>query len=208
MDMLEHLFGSRTRVKLLGLFLRQPDEPLFVREMTRRIETQINAVRRELSNLVSFGLVQEMEGEPDGKKDGKKQAGMKKKYYRINPTFPLLNEVRSLFVKAQVLLERKLDKEILKLGDIRYLAFLGTFIGKPSGPVDVFIVGDRINRDALKKLIVETERDMSCEINFSFMTTEDYAYRKDMTDKFLYAILEAPKNVVVDKLAERRSPSV
>lgn len=154
--MLEHLFGSRTRVKLLALFLRQPNEPMFVREMTRRIDTQINAVRRELSNLVSFGLVQEMEGEPKGKKAEKRQPGMKKKYYQINPIFPLLHEITSLFMKAQVLLERKLDKEILKLGDIRYLAFLGAFIGKPSGPVDVFIIGDRINHDALKKLIAET----------------------------------------------------
>jgi hypothetical protein len=35
------------------------------------------------------------------------------------------------------------------------------------------------------------------------MTTEEFRYRKDITDRFLYAILEAPKNVIVDKMAER-----
>jgi hypothetical protein len=37
------------------------------------------------------------------------------------------------------------------------------------------------------------------------MTPEEFAYRKEMTDKFLYAILEAPKNVVVDTLHSRQA---
>jgi predicted transcriptional regulator len=53
--MLEQLFGSRTRVKLLGLFLRYPRDPMFVRELTRKIDTQINGVRRELANLLKVG---------------------------------------------------------------------------------------------------------------------------------------------------------
>ncbi len=199
--MLEHLFGSRTRVKLLGLFLRQPDQAHFVREMTRLIDTQINAVRRELANLVSFGLVIEcVEEEP--KEAGKKQAGLKKKYYKINPTFPLIGEITSLFTKAQVLLERRLDQEIVRMGDVKYLAFLGVFTGKSRAPVDVFVIGD-VDREKLSSLIQEIERDMACEVNFCVMSMEEYAYRKDMTDKFLYAILEAPKNVVVDTLSSR-----
>ncbi|MBD3251123.1 transcriptional regulator, partial [Candidatus Uhrbacteria bacterium] len=101
--MLEHLFGSRTRVKLISLFLSQPDEPIFVREVTRRIDTQINAVRRELANLMQFGLITEAEDEGGDEK----RPGLKRKYYQLNAVFPLLPEVRSLMTKAQLLVEHK-----------------------------------------------------------------------------------------------------
>jgi DNA-binding transcriptional ArsR family regulator len=200
--MLEHLFGSRTRVKLLSLFLRQPDEPIFVREMTRRIGTQINAVRRELSNLLKLGLIVEViEKEPDGTKTKARQPGLKKKYYKVNPEFRLLKELTTLLLRAQALYEGRLDAEIPKLGDVRYLAFLGVFLGEHA-PVDVFIVGT-VNEPQLKKLITEAEESLGYEINFSVMSLEDFRYRKDMTDKFLYSILEGRKHVVIDRLAER-----
>lgn len=197
-SMLEQLFGSRTRVKLLSLFLRQQQEPLFVREITREIGTQINAVRRELANLVKFGLITEVIVEEEGESK-KKRPGLKRKYYKINKDFPLLREISSLVLKAQLLLEHALDKEIIALGDVRFLAFLGIFLGGASAPVDLFIVGD-IDRDKLNALMADTERDLNCEIKYSVMPLEEFRYRKDMTDKFLYAILEANKNIVVDKL--------
>lgn len=198
--MLEHLFGSRTRVKLLSLFLRHQDEPLFVREITRRVGTQINAVRRELSNLVKLGLIIEVTEGDDPK--GKRQPGLKKKYYKINPSFKLLPEISALVMRAQVLLEGRLDQEILRLGDVRYLAFLGVFLGKSKAPVDLFIVGT-VDGNRLKALVAASEKSLGYEINFTVMSPEEFRYRKDMTDKFLYAILESPKNVVVDRLNER-----
>lgn len=198
--MLEHLFGSRTRVKLLSLFLRNPDEPIFVREITRRIGTQINAVRRELANLLKLGLIIEVveaaEGE-DGRKKSR-QPGLKKKFYKVNPDFRLIKELSDLLLRAQVLYEGRLDQEIPKLGDVRYLAFCGVFVGTKSA-VDIFIVGT-INEQALKRLIHDAEKSLGYEMNFTVMSLEDFRYRKDMTDKFLYAILEGPKHVVVDRL--------
>lgn len=198
--MLEHLFGSRTRVKLLGLFLRHSNEPLFVREITRRINTQINAVRRELSNLMKLGFIVEVE-EESAAKGARKTAGLKKKYYKVNPSFKLYEEISALITRSQVLLEGRLDSEILRIGDIRYLAFLGAFLNKAKAPVDLFIIGT-VDAAALKKLVAESEKSLGFEINFSVMSPEEYRYRKDMTDKFLYAILESNKNVVIDRLSE------
>jgi len=202
-NMLEHLFGSRTRVKLLSLFLRHPDEPMFVRELSRLIDTQINAVRRELANLVRFGLISEQDVHEERKPGEKRQAGLKKKYYQINPTFILLSELTALIVKAQVLLEKKLDREIAKMGDVKYLAYLGLFLGKAvRAPVDLFVVG-HLDKAAFDAYMKEIESQLGFDLNFSYMTTEEYLYRKDITDKFLYSILEAPKNVVIDRLNER-----
>ena len=59
--MLEQLFGSRTRTKLLRLFLMHPERAFYIRELTRLIDTQINSVRRELQNLQSGGVIRESE---------------------------------------------------------------------------------------------------------------------------------------------------
>jgi predicted transcriptional regulator len=55
--MVDQLFGSKTRVKLLQLFFSNPNRSFYVREMTRKIDEQINSVRRELSNLLSIGII-------------------------------------------------------------------------------------------------------------------------------------------------------
>src|SRR5690606_16007380 len=55
--MVEQLFGSKTRVKLLQLFYSNPNRSFYVREITRKIDEQINSVRRELANLLSIGLI-------------------------------------------------------------------------------------------------------------------------------------------------------
>ncbi len=195
--MLEHLFGSKTRSKLLTLFLRQPEQAFFVRELTRLIDTQINAVRRELENLVELGLVNEAEVV----EEGAKRPGLKRKYYKMNEAFPLLVEIRTLVMKAHVLMERRLDREIAGLGDIHYVALMGSFLGHQGSPVDLFIIGT-VNQEATRELIARLEAELGFEINFTCMTPQEFKYRKEITDRFLYSILEAQKNVVVNKLNE------
>ena len=193
--MLEHLFGSKTRAKLLTVFLHNPDKPFFVRELTRLISTQINAVRRELENLVELGLVNEVEVVDEGPH----RPGLKRKYYKMNDAFPLLNEIKMLITKAHVLMERRLDREISALGDIHYAALMGAFIGKTGSPVDLFIVGN-VDSQATKKLMDRLQKELGFEVNFTCLTPQEFKYRKEITDRFLYAILEAPKNVIVNKL--------
>src|SRR5829696_7909377 len=55
--MIDQLFGSKTRVKLLQLFYSNPNRSFYVREITRKIDEQINSVCRELSNLLSIGII-------------------------------------------------------------------------------------------------------------------------------------------------------
>lgn len=198
--MLEHLFGSQTRVKLLHLFLHHPDEVFFVRELTRRIHTQINAVRREIQNLIKIGLV--MEGEGRELDAMEKRPGLKRKYYTANTAFPLFHEARSLLLKAQVFVERQLDREIVRLGDVRYLAFLGVFVGIRHQPVDIFIVGT-VNEAKLQKLIEETGEALEFEINYTCLTPQEFRYRKEIADRFVNAVHLAQKHVVVNRLEEK-----
>ncbi len=197
--MLEHLFGSRTRVKLLILFLHHPDDVFFVRELTRRIHTQINAVRREIENLVKIGLI--VEGKAAVEEAGIKRPGLKRKYYTANKDFPLQQEVRSLLTKAYVLSEWKLHEHINKIGTLHYLAFFGVFQGQRNNPVDILIIGE-MDPAKLRHIMDKAEADLGFEINYTLMSTQDYIYRRDMGDRFLESILLSPKTVAVDLLKD------
>ncbi len=195
--MLEHIFGSRTRVKLMSIFLHHPDDVFFIRELTRSIDTQINAVRREIQNLIDIGLI--IEGAEKDDSQVSKRPGLKRKYYIANKTFPLMPEIRALLTKAHVLIEWKLDEQIRELGDVRYIAFLGIFMGNRNQPVDLFIVGD-VDTIALKKLITRVEKDLGIEINYTCLAYREFVYRMDMADRFLKGVLEAPKTVAYNTL--------
>lgn len=204
--MLEHLFGSKTRVKLMMLFLNQPEEAFFIRELTRKINTQINAVRREIENLSRFGLISEME-EPDTGQA--KRPGLKRKYYKINANFPLLLEIKSLMIKSHLLMEKTLHREIASIGNVEYLAFMGTFLGQKD-PVDLFIVGT-LDADKMQQLMHKAEKDMNAQINFTCLSPQEFAYRREITDRFLISVLNNNKCVAIDKLnleKEKIDPSL
>ncbi len=184
--MLEKVFGSRTRVKLFRLFFTQPDEEFFVREISREVGEQINSVRRELTSLESIGLL------ISEQKD-------KKKFYHVDTSFPLYAELRSLILKSRLTLEKEFIKSISTLGPTQYLALTGYFVNDESGQVDLFIVGS-ITKAKMTILLDQFQKSFGRQLRFTVMTKQEYAYRKDVTDKFLYEIINAKKIVLIDKL--------
>jgi hypothetical protein len=48
--MLKSLFTSSVRVKLFKHFFLHPNDEFFIRQLTRDLNEQVNAIRRELEN--------------------------------------------------------------------------------------------------------------------------------------------------------------
>lgn len=218
--MLEQLFGSRTRTKLLKIFFLNPEKAFFVRELTRRIDTQINSVRRELQNLVSCGIIKEKidNGEHNNDSDeiqfentkfetGQKNKPLKsnkidkqaKKYFTIDNQFVLYPQLKEVFLKSPLLVKDLFLKEHKNFGTIEYASLAGFFVGVERSPVDVFIIGD-IQRHKLTKFIQSIERDFEREINYTVMNREEFDYRKSLGDRFLFSILEGKKIILIDTL--------
>ncbi len=180
---LEQLFGSKTRARLLGLFLLNPSQEFFVRELTRKIGAQLNSVRRELANLIALEIILEKI-----KTEGKGPQS-KKKFYAANPDFLLLDDLRSLFTKVQILLKNNLVQEIDDKGKITYLAFTGRFMNAKEAPTDILIVGT-ISHAVLQKVVSQFEEEFGHEINYTLMPKEEFLYRRQVADRFLLSVLE------------------
>lgn len=188
--MLEQLFGSKTRTQLLRTFLQNPETDFFVRELTRRLDVQINAIRHELKNLETLGLIQ-----PVSVASSK---NAQKKHYRLNQGSILTPELRALFIKSRVLLEKDLVKRLQGIGRISYFALTGRFVDRGESATDMFIVG-RVDRRRLAEMIRKFEIEFGHEINFTVLDEEEMRYRMDVMDRFLYSVLDQPKLVFVDE---------
>lgn len=192
--MIEQLFGSKTRVKLLSLFYNNPERPFYVREITRKIDEQINSVRRELQNLLNIGVVRSVN-------QGNRL------YYEVNPKYKFFHEFQSIFsripAKTKEIKQTKEDDQILKriqkAGNLKILFLTGAFVRGSDQVIDIFIVGD-INKAKLAQIIADMEKDMSRELNYTTMRLEDFDYRRSLNDRFLTDILDAKKVVLLDGL--------
>ena len=195
--MLAKLFGSNSRVKILKQFLFNPEERYYIRQLARDLGLQVNSVSRELENLEKFGLLMSENGEDD--KGSKAKAGQEKKFYRTNPNFPLFEDIKSLVAKAQILYKDDFVKNLQKVGNIKLLILTGIFVNNFLSPIDILIVG-KVNKDSLEKVIGDLEKEMGREINFTLLNSVEFKYRREITDVFLYEVLEGKKIIVIDEI--------
>lgn len=181
--MLKNLFTSKARIKLLSLFLLNPEEEYFVRDLTRRLDEQINSVRRELDNLKKMGLL-------------KSRSKARKKFYSVNTQHILYRDLRNIIVKARTSSEN-LIKNITKLGQIDFLLLAGVFL-KKEDPVDLLIVGE-LDKEALEKYLDTLET--AEPIKFTILEAKDFIYRLKGRDQFILDLIQDPGNIVgVNKL--------
>ncbi len=182
--MLKRLFTSRARIKLLEIFLLNPDGEYFIRELTRKLDEQINSIRRELGNLKGLGLL-------------RSRFKNRKKFYVVNKNFLLFNELRSIVLKASSTLDT-IIKKFQKFPKVELLVLSGVFLDKNS-QADLFIVGD-VDKQEMQDFITR-EIDTKRPIKMSIIPKEDFLYRLKINDKFARDLLNDPENIVcINKL--------
>ncbi len=209
--MLGKLFGSNARVKILKKFLLHPEQKHYIRQLARDLGLQVNSVRRELENLEELGLLISKVGTgaeaddadypPVSAEETKKKStghGQEKKYYQANENFVLFEEIKALIIKAQILYEKNFINKLIKIGKPKLLILTGLFVNKANSATDILIVG-RLNKNKLSQLLKELEKDLGQELNFTLMDNGEFKYRRDITDVFLYDVLEGKKIVVIDE---------
>ena len=194
--MIDALFGSKTRVKLLYLFLNNPGQPFYVREITRKIGEQINSVRRELSNMINVGIITS-------------DSADNKLYYQVNQRYEYYVALRSIFGSnnADVLVANKVSDSttaedyiaMLKgIAGIRLAILAGILVEGSTTSVDVLLVGD-IAAAKVKSFIKDVEKQEGREINYSVLSYDEFYYRLSVRDKFITEIINSKHNVVIDK---------
>jgi hypothetical protein len=196
--MIEQLFGSKTRVKLLQLFYSNPNRSFYVREITRKIDEQINSVRRELANLLNVGIITS-------------DTSNNKVYYEVNQKYQFYPPLEEIFgagtakarksTKATKPIELPLPDEaadLKALGNVEIAALMGQFTRDDSAGIDVLIVGN-VNQNALAKYVTELEKQEGKDLRYTVFSLDDFNYRLQIKDRFMSNVLRAKKQVLLDK---------
>lgn len=193
--MVEQLFGSKTRVKLLQLFYSNPNRSFYVREITRKIDEQINSVRRELANLLNVGIITSDNTD-------------NKLYYEVNQKYEFYEPLQQIFgggkrkattsKKAVASTEQADEQDEFKaLGHVNLLIYTGQFTRDETAGIDLLLVGD-VNKNAVAKYVAELEAKEGKDIRYTVMNLNDFKYRQTIKDRFVSQVLHAKKQVVVD----------
>lgn len=179
--MIDALFGSKTRVKLLHLFLNNPNRAFYVREITRKIDEQINSVRRELANMLGVGII-------------KSDSSNNRLYYEVNQKYVHYEPLRAIFADGNLHSEAAStdigdwSRRLKALGDVRVALLSGKLVRGSSGDLDVMLAGD-INKTQAKRFIKELEEEEGKTLNYTIMSYEDFYYRLSIKDKFIVGVV-------------------
>lgn len=185
-EILESLFGSKERARLLRFFLQNPDQEYTYLEIARRNMLRGN-IKREIENLkkIKFILRRSKKGSIS---------------YVLNQNFSFYPELKNLIAKSNVYPQCKSIANIGKIGNVKLAAISGVFINYEKGKADMIIVGDDISRGRLKNLMASLEAEIGKEIDFVLMSGDEFKYRLNMLDKFILDFLEGPHEEVINKL--------
>jgi hypothetical protein len=194
--MVEQLFGSKTRVKLLQLFYSSPNRSFYVREITRKIDEQINSVRRELSNLLNIGIITS-------------ENTNNRLYYEVNQKFEYYKPLQEIFgggvkkpaakkAAADDKADQVVESDLKAIGHVDLALLTGQFTRDETAGVDLLVVGD-VNRNALKKYVDQLEGQEGKSIRYAVMSLSDFQYRQGIKDRFAVGVERAKKQILVDE---------
>jgi hypothetical protein len=184
--MLKDLFISKTRVKLFENFLSDPTQMFHVRDLVRRTDEEINAVRRELARMEIVGMVKK---EPRGNR----------LYYWFRKDYIYYADLLSLVAKNTGL-GAAIVKNRSKLGKVTLAMLSSRFVRhepkKNPDEVDLLVVGD-VNLPELASIVRAEETVRGQTINYTPMSDEELKFRRSRRDPFLLSILTGGRVIIL-----------
>jgi chitinase len=201
---LEKLFGSSSRVKIIRLFLFNPEVLFTLGIISRRTKVALPSVRREVALLKSVNLIKQKEVVVTNVvklKKGKIKNNKKKvQGITLNPSFPFLQAFRNLILSAAPIDKKKLIKDINEVGRIKLMILSGIFTQNNNSRTDLFLVGNSIKEGKLDRVVKNVEAEIGREIVYAILSTDDFLYRLGMYDRFVRDVLDYPHETIINKL--------
>ena len=181
MKVLELLFSSSARVKILTLFLLNPQNRFYQREIEGLTGLPIRAVQREVKKLEALGLLQRTI-------DGNRV------YYQVDRGFFLFPELKSMILKTtglDSLLRKKLQNE----EGIKIAFIYGSFAANQettASDIDLFVIGELHSRE-LHAAVKEAEKVAHREINHTLFSLEEFRQKARARNGFVLNVLGGQK---------------
>ncbi len=203
MEIIGKLMGSEEKVKIMRLFLLNPETPFDPVSICERSKITRGALRREIGNLLKIGFVRPRSFVKEIEKKRHSTVKISKKRmhgWQLAPEFPLLSPVRKLLISAEPLKPEDIVERFRKSGKLQLVIVSGVFIQNDDSRADILIVGDNLRRKAIENTLRSIEAEVGKELAYAYFETADFLYRLNIYDKFIRDILDYPHEKIYDKL--------
>ena len=178
---MELLFSSSARVKILTLFLMNPESRFYQREIESLTGLPIRAVQREVERLETFGLLQRTV-------DGNRV------YHQADREFFLFPELKGMILKTAGL--GSLLRERLQNEDRIEIAFIyGSYAANQettASDIDLFVIGELSSRE-LHSAVREAEKTLHREVSYTLFSPEEFRQKAQARQGFVLNVLEGPR---------------
>lgn len=203
MDILETIFGSSAKVKLLKLFLLNPDQVFDLEQAALRTQVPLSAARKEISDLRKIGFLRERSHFKEVSKQKDRTIVQVKKRvdgFGLDPKFPYLEALEAFLSNVNPFKHKEIIEKISRAGKIQLLVISGVFIKYEDARVDLLVVGDNIRMHSLENIIKTIESEIGKEIRYTVFETTEFKYRYSLFDKLIMDILDYPHEKIINRL--------
>jgi predicted nucleotidyltransferase len=187
--MLERLFTSSTRVRILAEILLNSDREFHIRELSRIIGISPIYVQKELKNLQTLGLLSR-----------RKKGNMV--LYCLDKNSAIADDLKRIFLKTEGVgreLVRILDKKT-----IQYALIYGSFAKgteTTGSDIDLLVVGG-IDEDLVLKSVLKAEKKVMRQINYIHWTQEEFIQKARQKIPLLADILKTDVIMIIGDQSE------
>lgn len=188
-EILDNIFGSKARLRLMRFFVLNPDKELTTKELKQKINVDGRTILSNLRVFMKIGLIKSVT---------KKRV----KYYTFNEAFPYYSEFHTLFTKANTEPQCKELSKLSKIGKVKLVVIGGIFSNYSKARMDVLVVSDGLDRDGLLEAINSIEAEIGKEVRYMTLTSKEFNYRLDMMDRFIIEFFTSPHKILLNKLAK------
>ena len=210
-DTLGKLFGSAAKVKIMRLFLLNPEHGFETKDVALRSRVSAGSARSELALLASAGFIKKKSFLKEWTvKQGKKEILKKKKvqgwFFRAD--FKYKDALRNLVLDTEFVNLSSLGKKLKSLGKMKLVLASGVFIQNAESRLDLLIVGDELRRQPIDTTIRMLESEIGKELAYAVFDTADFMYRANMYDKLVRDVIDFPHEKVIDSGILNQIPKV
>ena len=183
--MLEVLFSSRVRSKIIATLFMSPGISYNAFELAQRLGESYSAVWKELVHLEKNGFLScEHKGNS--------------KVYQVNPDCPIAPELRQIVLKTEGV-GRVIRDRISGLGEVKAAFIFGSYASGEAdahSDLDLMLIGN-VELPRFSPLISQLENELNRPVNYVIYSEDEWKVKSESDDPFVHNVLQSPKVMII-----------
>ncbi|OIO30135.1 hypothetical protein AUJ22_00015 [Candidatus Nomurabacteria bacterium CG1_02_31_12] len=189
MEILGKILGSTARVKIMRLFLLNPQNGFSKKDIIKRSRVNSSIAGKEIKLLASLDFIKKHNVN-----------------WFFNSFFKYAKEFDRLLIGSDSLDKKLIADTFKKVGKVKLLLVSGIFIKNKDTRIDILIVGDKMKKTKIEDGIHKLEAEIGTELVYVVFDTKEFIYRLNMYDKLVRDIIDFPHEVILQ--AKELSPTL